>query len=160
MSTDPMQKFGKNSMDMAMTTFGAWTKKAQAIATEFVDYSKRSLTTRPPPWKSLWARRAWKRQWRCRPNTSSPRTRSFVTESAKIGELYAELAQEAYKPFEGSAYQDRPAIWSERTRLSRKRTKRDHAAKPSALMRLALTALNCDHRLLYPCHAKAMCSSA
>ena len=43
MSTDPMQKFGKDSMDMAMTTFGAWTKNAQAIATEFAGYSKRSF---------------------------------------------------------------------------------------------------------------------
>ena len=43
MSTDPMQKFGKDSMDMAMATFGAWTKNAQAIATEFADYSKKSI---------------------------------------------------------------------------------------------------------------------
>jgi hypothetical protein len=32
MSTDPMQKFGKENVDMAMATFGAWTKNAQAIA--------------------------------------------------------------------------------------------------------------------------------
>ena len=43
MSIDPMQKFGKDSMDMAMATFGAWTKNAQAIATEFADYSKKSI---------------------------------------------------------------------------------------------------------------------
>ena len=36
MSVDPMQKFGKQGMDMAMTAFGAWTKNAQAIATEVV----------------------------------------------------------------------------------------------------------------------------
>jgi hypothetical protein len=38
-----MQKFGKDSMDMAMAAFGAWTKNAQAIASEFADYSKRSF---------------------------------------------------------------------------------------------------------------------
>ena len=27
-------KFGKDGMDMAMTSFGAWTKSAQAIAAE------------------------------------------------------------------------------------------------------------------------------
>ena len=43
MSTDPMQKFGKESMDMAMTSFGAWAKNAQAIATEVADYSKKSF---------------------------------------------------------------------------------------------------------------------
>ena len=34
MTTDPMQKFGKEGMDMAMASFGAWSKNAQAIATE------------------------------------------------------------------------------------------------------------------------------
>ena len=34
MSTDPMQKFGKESMDMAMKAFGVWTKNTQAIASE------------------------------------------------------------------------------------------------------------------------------
>ena len=43
MSTDPMQKFGKEGMDMAMTAFGAWSKNAQAIATEVADYSKKSF---------------------------------------------------------------------------------------------------------------------
>ena len=43
MSVDPMQKFGKENMDMAMTAFGAWAKNAQAIATEVADYSKKSF---------------------------------------------------------------------------------------------------------------------
>ena len=43
MSVDPMQKFGKGNMDMAMTAFGAWAKNAQAIATEVADYSKKSF---------------------------------------------------------------------------------------------------------------------
>ena len=29
MSTDPMQRFGKEGMDMAMKAFGAWSRKAQ-----------------------------------------------------------------------------------------------------------------------------------
>ena len=43
MSADPMQKFGKENMDMAMNAFGAWAKNAQAIATEVADYSKKSF---------------------------------------------------------------------------------------------------------------------
>ncbi len=43
MSVDPMQKFGKENMDMAMNAFGAWAKNAQAIATEVADYSKKSF---------------------------------------------------------------------------------------------------------------------
>ena len=43
MSADPMQKFGKENMDMAMNVFGAWAKNAQAIAAEVADYSKKSF---------------------------------------------------------------------------------------------------------------------
>src|SRR5262249_27459259 len=43
MSVDPMQKFGKENMDMAINVFGAWAKNAQAIATEVADYSKKSF---------------------------------------------------------------------------------------------------------------------
>jgi len=43
MSADPVQKFGKENMDMAMNVFGAWAKNAQAIATEVADYSKKSF---------------------------------------------------------------------------------------------------------------------
>jgi hypothetical protein len=43
MSVDPMKKFGKENMDMAMNAFGAWAKNAQAIATEVADYSKKSF---------------------------------------------------------------------------------------------------------------------
>ncbi len=43
MTTDQMNKFGKDSMDMAMTSFGAWTKNAQAIASEVAEYSKKSF---------------------------------------------------------------------------------------------------------------------
>jgi len=41
MSTDEMHKLGKDSMDMAMNSLGAWTKSAQAIVVEVVDYSKK-----------------------------------------------------------------------------------------------------------------------
>ncbi len=41
MSTDPMQQFGKEGMDLAMTAFNVWAKNAQAIATEVADYSKK-----------------------------------------------------------------------------------------------------------------------
>ena len=43
MSADPMQQFGKEGMDMAMTACNAWTRNAQAIATAVADYSKKSF---------------------------------------------------------------------------------------------------------------------
>jgi hypothetical protein len=43
MAPEDFQKFGKDGMDMAMSSFGVWSKSAQAIAAEIVDYSKKSV---------------------------------------------------------------------------------------------------------------------
>ena len=40
---EQMNKFGKDSMDVALNSFGAWSKNAQAIASEVADYSKKSF---------------------------------------------------------------------------------------------------------------------
>lgn len=40
---DQMNKFGKDSMDVALNSFGAWSKNAQALASEVADYSKKSF---------------------------------------------------------------------------------------------------------------------
>ncbi|HTV28604.1 MAG TPA: phasin family protein, partial [Xanthobacteraceae bacterium] len=48
-----MQKFGQSNMDMAVTSFGVWTKGAQAIAAEVVDYSKKSAESSAAAWEKL-----------------------------------------------------------------------------------------------------------
>jgi hypothetical protein len=40
---DQMNKFGKDSMDVALNSFGAWSKNAQALASEVADYSKKFI---------------------------------------------------------------------------------------------------------------------
>ncbi len=101
MSTDPMQKFGKDNMDMAMATFGAWTKNAQAIATEFADYSKKSFEDSAAALEKLMGAKSLETAVAVQTEYLKSSYEDFVAESAKIGELYADLAKEAYKPFEG-----------------------------------------------------------
>jgi phasin family protein len=101
MSTDPMQKFGKDGMDMAMATFGAWTKNAQAIATEFADYSKRSFEDSAAALEKLMGAKSLETAMEVQTEYLKSSYEDFVAESAKISELYADLAKEAYKPFEG-----------------------------------------------------------
>src|SRR5271170_6684178 len=55
MTADQMQKLGKDSMDMAMASFGSWSKNAQAIATEIADYAKKSFEESTAVWEKLLA---------------------------------------------------------------------------------------------------------
>jgi phasin family protein len=100
-STDQMQKFGKDSMDMAMASLGAWTKNAQAIATEVADYSKKSFEDSAAAWEKLMGAKSVEKAMEVQSEYLKSSYEEFVAQSTKLGELYADLAKQAYKPFEG-----------------------------------------------------------
>ena len=103
MSADPMQKFAKDGMDMAMAAFGAWSKNAQAIATEFADYSKKSFEDSAAALEKLMAAKNLETAMAVQSEYLKSSYEDFVAESTKIGELCADLAKETYheacKPF-------------------------------------------------------------
>jgi phasin family protein len=101
MSPDEVQKLGKDSMDMAMTSLGAWSKSAQAIAAEVVDYSKKSVEGSAAAWEKLMGAKTLEKAMEVQSAYLKSSYEDFVAEATKLGELYADLAKEAYKPFEG-----------------------------------------------------------
>jgi hypothetical protein len=101
MTNEDVQQFGKNSMDMALTSFGAWTKAAQAIAVEMVDYSKKSAESSAAAWEKLVSAKSPEKALEVQSQYLRWSCEDFVTEATRLGELYADLAKQAYKPFEG-----------------------------------------------------------
>jgi phasin family protein len=101
MTTDQMQKFGKDSMAVAMASLGAWTKNAQAIASEVADYSKRSFEDSTAAWEKLMGAKSLEKAVEVQSQYLKSSYEDFVAQSTKLGELYVDLAKEAYKPFEG-----------------------------------------------------------
>jgi phasin family protein len=101
MTTDEMNKLGKDSMDMAMNSFGAWSKSAQAIATEVADYSKKSAEGSAAAWEKLLGAKSIEKAMEVQAEYLKSSYEKFVAEATKLGELYVDLAKEAYKPFEG-----------------------------------------------------------
>jgi hypothetical protein len=101
MTTDPMQKFGKEGMDMAMASFGAWSKNAQAIATELADYSRKSFEASAAALEKLTSAKTIDKAMEVQNEYLRTSYQDFVAQSTKLTELYSELAKEAYKPFEG-----------------------------------------------------------
>jgi hypothetical protein len=102
MSTEEMQKIGKESMDMALTSLGAWTKNAQAIAVEVVDYSKKSVEGSAAAWEKLIGAKSLETAMEVQSAYLKSSYEDFVAEATKLGALYADMAKEAYKPFEGA----------------------------------------------------------
>jgi hypothetical protein len=97
---DEMQQFGKDNMDATMKSFGAFSKSAQAIAVELADYSKKVFEQGTAATEKLIGAKSLEKAIEVQSDYVKSSYEGFVAEATKLGELYADLAKEAYKPFE------------------------------------------------------------
>ena len=102
MTSEEMQKLGKDSMETAMASFGALSKSAQAIAVEVADYSKKSVEGSTAAWEKLMGAKSLETAMAVQSEYLKSSYEGFVAEATRLGELYVDLAKEAYKPFEGA----------------------------------------------------------
>jgi phasin family protein len=102
MTAEEMQKLSKESMDMALTSLGTWTKNAQAIAVEVADYSKKSVEDSAAAWEKLIGAKSVETAMEVQSAFLKSSYEDFVAEATKLSELYADMAKQAYKPFEGA----------------------------------------------------------
>ena len=102
MTNEDMEKFGKSSVDMALTSLHAWTKGAQAIAAEVVDYSRKSAESSAAAWEKLMSAKSLEKALEVQSQYLRSSYEDFVAEATKLGELYIDLAKQAYKPVEST----------------------------------------------------------
>jgi hypothetical protein len=98
---DQIQKFGQDNMDAAMKTFGAVSKSAQTIATETADFAKKSFETGTSTFEKLIGAKSLDKAMEIQSEYVKSAYEGFVAQSTKMGELYANIAKEAFKPYEG-----------------------------------------------------------
>ena len=97
---EDIQKLGKENVDVAMKQFGTVSKGFQTIATEFADYSKKSFEQGSATLEKLLGAKSLDKAIEIQTDYVKTAYEGFVSQTAKIGELYADLAKEAYKPYE------------------------------------------------------------
>ena len=98
---EDFQKLGKENMDQAMKSFGSFNKGFQALATEMADYSKKSLEDGASTFEKLMSAKSLDKAFEIQTDYVKNSYEGFVAQATKVGELYADLAKDAYKPFEG-----------------------------------------------------------
>lgn len=97
---DEMQQFGKENVDATMRSFGVLSKSMQAIAVEMADYSKKVFEQGTAATEKLFGSKSLDKAFEVQSEYVKSAYEGFVAEATKLGELYADLAKEAYKPFE------------------------------------------------------------
>ena len=106
---DDIQKFGKDNMDATLRSFGALSKSTQAIAVEVADYSKKSFEDGSKAMEKLFGAKTLEKAIEIHTDFAKTAYEAFIAEATKIGELYADLAKETYKPFESYIAKAAPA---------------------------------------------------
>jgi hypothetical protein len=93
-------KFGKEFMDNGLKSLASYSKGVQAIAVESTEYAKKSFESGSAALEKLVAARSLEKAIEVQTDYAKQAYESFVAEATRIGDLYAELFKDAYKPFE------------------------------------------------------------
>ena len=99
---DDFQKFGKEQLEAVSCGRGVSRQGLQTIATETTDYSKRSLETSSAYLEKLVGAKSLDNAIQIQSEYAKVAYEGFVAQTSKIGELYASLAKEAFKPVESA----------------------------------------------------------
>lgn len=106
---EELQQFGKDGFEATAKSFDAVSKSAQAIATELVDYTKKSFEDGTQAFEKLAGVKSVEKAIELQQDYLKTAYEGFVAEANKIGSLYMDFAKEAYKPFEGYIAKTVPA---------------------------------------------------
>ena len=98
---ESVQQLGKDQFEAVSAATAALTKGLQGIATETTDYSKKSFEDTKSYVEKLSGVKSFDKALEAQTEFAKSTYETFVAESQKIGELYSDLAKQAYKPFEG-----------------------------------------------------------
>src|SRR6266508_6510160 len=97
---DEIQNFGKDNMDATLKSFGALSKSLQAITVEIADYSKKVFEQSTAATEKLIGAKSLEKAIEVQTDYAKTAYEGFVAEASRLGELYTDLAKEAYKPLE------------------------------------------------------------
>src|SRR6516225_7549488 len=97
---EDFQKYNKDQMDTTLKAWGQVSKGVQAIAAETADYSKKSFEEGSAALEKLLGAKSLEKAIEIQTAYAKTAYEGFVAQAAKMGELYADLAKETYKPFE------------------------------------------------------------
>lgn len=95
------QKLGKDQMDATLKTLGTVSKGTQAIVVELAEFSKKSFEHGTATIEKLAGAKTLDKAIEIHTDYLKTAYENFVAQASKIGTLYADLAKEAFKPYEG-----------------------------------------------------------
>jgi len=97
---DDATKIGKEFFDTSLKSIASVSKSAQAISTEASDYAKKTLEGGSAAIEKMMSAKSIEKAMELQASYAKSAYEGFVAEATKMAELYADMAKDAYKPFE------------------------------------------------------------
>jgi hypothetical protein len=97
---EDVQKMGKSNMEATTKAFGTLSKTAQAITAEMTDYSKRSFENSTKFMEKLFGVKSLDKAFEVQSEYAKSIFDDYSTQVTKLGQLYANMAKDAFKPVE------------------------------------------------------------
>lgn len=99
---DDVQKIGRTNAESMLRVWSSLGRTWQDIAMEMGEYSRRSLEDGTAAWQKLMGAKSLEQAFEIQASYARRSWEQFVQEANKIGGMYAGIAHEAMKPFEGT----------------------------------------------------------
>ena len=97
---EELQKFSKDSVDLALNSVGAFSKGFQAIASEAADYSRQSFEAGGAAFEKLIGATSLDKAVEVQSAYARSAYEGYVGQVARVGEIVSDMAKSAYKPYE------------------------------------------------------------
>ena len=95
---EEFQRVSKDGFDAAVSSFGEVNKGLQAIAAEFTAYSKKTFEDGTRAFEQLLSAKSFLQVFEIQSQYARMAYEAHVAELSKLGEMYAGLTRNAYKP--------------------------------------------------------------
>jgi hypothetical protein len=134
---DDVRKFGTEQFEAARVVAASLAKGFQTIAAETTDYSKKSFETNSAYVEKLLGARSLDAAIETQSEYAKSAYAGFVTQATRIGELYTNLAKEAFKPVQSLIAKVQAAAVPARVEAAVGRAKVEVAAEPAKVQAAA-----------------------
>jgi hypothetical protein len=99
-ANDDLQKMGKDNYDAVLRSYSEWSKGCQAIGARVTDYSKKAFDDATRAFEQLVSAKSLESVIEIQSQYAKKACDTWVAEASKLGEMYAAVARDAYKPVE------------------------------------------------------------
>ena len=107
-ASEDFQKISKDNFDATVRSYTELNKGFQAIAAKMTDYSKQAFEDATRAFEQLVGAKSLEHVFEIQSQYAKKAYDTWLAEASKLGEMYAAVARDAYKPVDRPLPRPRP----------------------------------------------------